>query len=98
MQYNNLFLTDMLEATMSFLPDAITSPFPGPQIIDENVDDDYLLISQVQVIQPIYSGIRMNAVWWVCSECSSMNNPALAPERCSVCQHYKCGSCSSVVV
>jgi hypothetical protein len=92
----NLALTDLSESTMSYLPDAIISPFPGPQTIDEYVDDDYLLISQV--IQPLYGATRMNAVWWVCSECKSMNNPDLAPERCSVCQHYKCDDCSSVVV
>ena len=31
--------------------------------------------------------------WWTCSECSNMNNPKLAPSRCSICSHYKCRSC-----
>lgn len=31
--------------------------------------------------------------WWVCSNCHNPNNPALAPEKCSVCAHTKCPHC-----
>jgi hypothetical protein len=40
----------------------------------------------------------MNVVWWVCCGCDNMNNPILAPDRCSQCPHYKCSHCSAVNV
>ena len=34
--------------------------------------------------------------WWVCHECRQTNNPALAPERCSNCEHSRCISCTTL--
>jgi hypothetical protein len=36
------------------------------------------------------------AGWWRCSECRNVNNPELAPSRCSSCAHVKCSSCTAV--
>ena len=33
------------------------------------------------------------AGWWKCSECGSMNNPALCGGRCTICNHRKCRDC-----
>lgn len=38
------------------------------------------------------------ADWWTCHDCGHMNNPDLAPDRCSVCGHYKCCLCHGLVV
>lgn len=35
------------------------------------------------------------AGWWVCHNCRSCNNPALAPDACSICGHYRCGLCTA---
>lgn len=40
----------------------------------------------------------VRVVWWVCCNCNHMCNPALAPDRCSLCGHYKCAACSAVNV
>ena len=32
--------------------------------------------------------------FWVCHDCQNINNKQLCPERCGVCPHFKCGSCS----
>lgn len=104
MLYNNISLVNLSESEMPYLPSPIISPYPGPQTIDEYVDDDYLLMSPIQppysATPTIYSGIGTtlaDAGWWSCHNCGNMNNPALAPERCSVCEHYKCGACSNNV-
>lgn len=31
---------------------------------------------------------------WRCCKCTGLGNPALSPERCSLCQHYKCPYCT----
>lgn len=70
-------------------------------------DDEYLNLL-LNPIQPLYSATPtshassgapiVHANWWVCCHCDSMNNPDLAPDRCSICQHYKCAACNTVVV
>ena len=32
--------------------------------------------------------------WWKCCHCRHVNNPALAPQRCSICSHDKCRGCT----
>ncbi|KAJ5381661.1 uncharacterized protein N7496_004089 [Penicillium cataractarum] len=105
MFYNNASMTNLLGSTMPYFPEPIISPLPGPQTIDEYVDDDYVLVSPVQppcsATPTIYSDIGTTladaAGWWSCHNCGNMNNPDLAPERCSNCPHYKCADCSNNV-
>lgn len=44
----------------------------------------------VNTIRPSMAG------WWICCSCESINNPALCPERCTLCPHYRCGDCVNV--
>ena len=34
--------------------------------------------------------------WWRCCHCRNPMNPALAPTRCSICNHPRCGACRAV--
>lgn len=44
---------------------------------------------------PSTHGRPSMAAWWTCHDCLQTNNPSLAPDRCSYCGHYKCGSCTT---
>ncbi|GLI80741.1 hypothetical protein PoHVEF18_009098 [Penicillium ochrochloron] len=99
-------LTSSLESTMSTQVHG-----HGIQAITEYeykyTDSEYIYLSP-NPIEPLYSATPtnhastgapiVNANWWVCCHCDNMNNPDLAPDRCSVCEHYKCAGCSTVVV
>ncbi|KAJ5176659.1 uncharacterized protein N7482_002536 [Penicillium canariense] len=75
------------------------------ETIREFVDADIL---SSRPVQPLYratptgyagSGAPIqSADWWTCCNCNSLTNPALAPDRCPLCAHYKCGECTKTVV
>ncbi|KAJ5240990.1 uncharacterized protein N7469_002581 [Penicillium citrinum] len=41
-----------------------------------------------------YPSQGMSAAVWICCQSNDVNTFALAPERCSVCGHFKCLYCS----
>ena len=56
----------------------------GPSNVDHLVD------VVVDAVRPSMAG------WWSCCQCEGMNNPALSPESCTLCSHYRCQSCGNI--
>ncbi|KAJ5360489.1 hypothetical protein N7517_009680 [Penicillium concentricum] len=38
---------------------------------------------------------RLVPVWRRCCQCTNLANPILAPEKCSICSHSECPSCTT---
>lgn len=59
----------------------------GPSNVDHLVD---VVGVVVDAVRPSMAG------WWSCCQCEGMNNPALSPESCTLCSHYRCQSCGNI--
>lgn len=60
----------------------------GPSDVDHPVD--VVVGGVVDAVRPSMAG------WWSCCQCEGMNNPALSPESCTLCSHYRCQSCGNI--
>jgi Ankyrin repeats (3 copies) len=76
---------------------AIRKSLPRPQD-PQAAQGSRAIIAQSESHQPTMerSGMPALNLWWFCSECESMNNPALTAGRCSMCGHAKCAFCRTV--